>query len=141
MRTRKEIVERCKAIRGDDFMGFRFSALLEFVDSDMASSELRERFKDDADFSEWPDTPKPTKKNVLNRISKYMPFAIGKAEDERGISASRSVGKMTEWMWLLGNDDLEEICQDDRLYGKGHGYGLEVLRAVCEKLDIEFKSD
>jgi hypothetical protein len=37
---------------------------------------------------------------------------------------------MRAWMWLLGRDDLVEICDN----GKYSQYGAPILAAICEAL-------
>jgi len=63
----------------------------------------------------------------------YMVFAWGKAFNQRGLSASRSIDKLSTYLWLFGKDDLVEIIQDDSLYDP---YGMPALLAVCKKLNI-----
>lgn len=68
----------------------------------------------------------------------YMVFGWSKALDERGISASRTVGKIGAWLWLLGRDDLEAIVTDDDNYNP---YGMPALIEVCEDLGIVVPSE
>src|SRR3972149_11572092 len=54
-----------------------------------------------------PGQPKPyTAESVKADAVAYRRFAVGKAEDHRGISAGRSIEKMREYLWLLGDDAL-----------------------------------
>jgi len=63
----------------------------------------------------------------------YMNFAWEKAEDERGISACRSIEKLSTWLWLFGRDDLRRLIDDDELYNP---YGAPALIAVCNEMGI-----
>lgn len=63
-------------------------------------------------------------------MGKYMEFAWDKVADQRGISASRSIEKMQEWAWLLGDDEVVAWCNDLALYPQ---YGAPILGRICEK--------
>lgn len=63
----------------------------------------------------------------------YMVFAWGKAVDQRGLSASRSIEKLSTYLWLFGRDDLVNIIDNDDLYNP---YGMPALIAVCDKMKI-----
>jgi hypothetical protein len=71
---------------------------------------------------------------AVKDFADYMKFAWGKALDERGISASRSIEKLSAWMWLLSRDDLDNTLNDDDLYNP---YGAPALIKCCEILGIE----
>lgn len=59
----------------------------------------------------------------------YMVFAWKKAMDERGISASRSIYKLSAWMRILNRTDISNILIDENLYNP---YGRPALRKACE---------
>lgn len=80
----------------------------------------------------WPQIT--TVEEAAQDFMDYMNFAWGKAEDQRGISASRSIMKLGAWLWLLGREDLEEIINDDDRYNP---YGAPALIAVCDAMSIE----
>lgn len=100
-RTQAEIRDRFMALRTSqltDVLGFRQEALLEAMTFETAASTGV--LKEGVDAAQWhaPD--------VANRAREYLVFAIGKAMDHRGISAGRSVEKLAEWLWVLGEDEL-----------------------------------
>lgn len=64
----------------------------------------------------------------------YMRFAWGKAIDEKELSASRSVCKLSAWMWLLNREDISKIIRDDALYNP---YGSRALIEAYNMLSIE----
>lgn len=39
-------------------------------------------------------------------LEEYLPFARKKSESKRGLSCLRSVQKIREWLWLLGEDEV-----------------------------------
>ena len=63
-----------------------------------------------------------------------MVFAWGKEEDERGLSASRRISKVSAWMWSLGRQDIVSILQDGNLYNP---YGAPALIKACKELGIK----
>jgi hypothetical protein len=101
VRTQDEIVTRMKAIEPDDFLGFAREVLLDALDFEHAKPFL----VDDATPEKWAEAM--VELGPLEEQAKdYLAFAYGKADDHRGISAGRSVSKMTEFMWLMGRDDV-----------------------------------
>ncbi len=134
MRTQEEIVQRYEAVKADDVLGFRSEVLLLYLDFEHAKPYL----KPDVTAESWnADVSKYDRDAVLEAAAKYMVFAWGKVKDHRGISASRSVDKMTEYAWLLGEDALvEEIGRTG--YAQ---YGAPPLKLICEKLGFPLPDD
>jgi len=61
-------------------------------------------------------------------MKNYFEFAVEKAIDERGISASRSIAHYETWIWLLGDDEfLNEIKNT-----KYEPYGMPMLIKIGE---------
>ena len=77
-------------------------------------------------------------KKALQEFLDYMVFAWGKALNMRGLSSSRSLSKLSSWLWLFGREDLQEIAMSDDLYNP---YGAPALIKVCEELGIEVPDD
>jgi hypothetical protein len=100
IRTQDEIVARIEVVRVEgDWLGFRQEVLISALDFEHASPFLNEGVTEE----EW----NGRRDADLEHAAKgYLEFAIGKIEDHRGISASRSVDKLTEYAWLLGRDDV-----------------------------------
>lgn len=73
-------------------------------------------------------------KEAVQDFLDYMVFAWMKATDERGISASRSVIKLSAWMKVLSRPDVAEVLIDDDLY---YPYGRPALREACEILGMK----
>lgn len=82
---------------------------------------------------EWNSEPVlSTDELVRNEMAGYMGFAWGKVEDHRGISASRSVDKIGEYLWVLGEDVALKAMEEAQY----ENYGAPKLRAVCELLHL-----
>ena len=141
MRTQDEIVKRLRD-HGDPF-GFGLQVLLPHLDFDHA----REFLKNGATRADW-ESPRQNGDGVEERyplaesaalrdFRAYAAFAWGKAQDHRGLSAMRSVEKLTAWTWLLGRDDvLDRVQQTDYAL-----YGCPVLRVLCEAFDFPIPDD
>lgn len=118
MRSLDEIRERFNELTGPgskDFFGFGADVLAEWIP---------ECYKDEHKDK----CPALTKENVEKRLRDYLPFAFEKALGHRGISASRSVQKISEWLWILGEGNLESFARNDRNYAN---YGVPVLKRIA----------
>jgi len=128
MRTPDEILKRVEEVKEEDFFGFETADLLAWLPYDKARPYL----KDSVGPEDW-SYEVPTHDSVLKCITNYMPFAWDKANACRGLSAMRSLQHMKAWLWLLGDDLTDKL--DDYTY-----YGKPQLRAICDKLGINWSS-
>lgn len=133
------IAARVEEVQKNDMFGFRTEILMEHLGFDKAVQFLNE----EARATYGPNGPEPWHHisditEVAQDFLDYMVFAWMKAEDERGLSASRSVMKLGEWLWLLGRGDLTERINDEALYNP---YGAPALIVVCRELGIEPPAD
>jgi len=124
MRTIKEIKQRIKEVEtsGHDFMGTETTDLIVCL----SYAEAKEFLKDDItkELFEEKYMQKLDRESVLATMLDYMPFAWDKANNQRGLSASRSMSHFTSWVWLAG-DDLGNL-HDYEFYGKDN------LIKICE---------
>ncbi|GAA4626719.1 hypothetical protein GCM10023196_036100 [Actinoallomurus vinaceus] len=100
-RTQEEILARLDAVREDDMFGFRREVLLPALEFEHARSFL----KPETTAEDWSGV-QVCAGDWESAARSYYEFALGKIRDHRGISASRSVEKLTEYAWLLGRDDV-----------------------------------
>lgn len=119
MRTDKEIIERVNAISHSDFFGFESADLITCLPFNSAKPFLKEGVTEE----EWQPDPRD-RESVLKRMVDYMPFAWEKANNERGISAGRSMSHYSAWIWLAG-DDLGNL-------NRYNYYGKDNLVKICE---------
>jgi len=100
VRTQEEIRARLvDSQSGGSFFNFAAEVLISALDFEHATFYL----KPEVTEAEW-EADREADTEVAAR--EYLTFAIGKIEDHRGISADRSVQKLTEYAWLLGRDDV-----------------------------------
>ena len=128
MRSDDEIVERLRQIRERDWLGTEQGDLVAVLPFERAKEFLNER----TDSTKWNQLPRDDDA-VKSRMHDYMNFAWRKANDRRGISASRSLDHMSAWLWLLGREAAAEQVREYDQYGKAR------LRAICEAFGWDWK--
>ena len=128
MRTEAEILERITSLTdAADWMGTQRGDLIAALPFNTAMPYLTDKAV--ADGPEvWETGRVSTDDKVKEAIRGYLPFAIGKAVDHRGLSAGRSIDHMVSWLWLLGDDEL--IADIDDEY---RPYGAPILAAIAAK--------
>lgn len=127
VRTPEEIVARIEHLQGnpfDDFFGVQRSDLIRTLPYEHARPYLGP----EETAETWIPAPDP-----LASALAYVPFAVGKIVDHRGLSAGLSVDHFEGWAWLLGDDILAAFeAADYPQYGAPKVYAF--LRAV-DRLD------
>lgn len=103
-----------------DPLGFKLEALAEFLPAVS------------------PEAKRLTEPDVLAVMKDYMAFAWGKALDHRGISTSRSVIKMSVWLWILGDVELLAFAENSTNY---RNYGVPILRKISQKYNFEIPEE
>ena len=78
-----------------------------------------------------------TEEAIIQEMREYMDFALGKARNERGISASRSVWKYVQWLWAIEDEELLDFAEDDSNYPM---YGMPILQKICDKYGFKEES-
>lgn len=132
MRTQEEIVERILKSQKEDIFGFATEVLVFELDFENAKQFLNK----DTTKETW-DEDRSKQADTLTEAKNYMVFAWGKAQDHRGLSAGRSLTKMTEYCWLLGKDDVILATQS---VGRSM-YGCAQLKVFSEALEVPVPTD
>lgn len=142
LRTQEEISNKFKQITEEakvQVFDFRAEVLMPYMEFETAKPFLKQ---DAIDLVTSNVEPWKYGKNEIKAITKefldYMQFAWGKATGRRGISAARSIQKLSVWLWILGREDLETLIDDDNLYNP---YGAPALVAVCNVLGVYVPDD
>lgn len=126
--TQNEILTRYNERKKVDIFGFEITKYIDALDFENAKQFL----KDDVTEIEW----KPIccdYESTLAVMKEYMPFAWEKANNNRGISAWRSLAHCAAWLWLLGEHDLAEEIEDYTHYGKPQ------LVKICERFEWDWR--
>jgi len=125
-RTAAEVVARFHAIKEDDVFGFRQEVLadaLSFTEARDGGLPLRPEATEES----WGEA-RLTGDKLIPAARAYLEFAIGKIQDHRGISASRSVDKLGEMAWLAGRDDVVSAMES----APYEQYGAPKVKAFAE---------
>ncbi len=130
MRTQEEILQKIEDYKSDDFFGHKRGDLIDFLTFENARPFLKEGVT----AEQWEPTPN-TQEAIKAKIIEYMPFAWGKANDMRGLSASRSIEHMEAWIWMYGEEGLWDKIE---AIGYEH-YGKQKLIAICEHFGFDWK--
>lgn len=126
MRTQDKIVARIDEIKEWDIFGFQTGDLISFLDYEHAKKYLNE----DTGEDEWSEhVTDPTEGNIKKTMEDYMEFAWDKANNCRGLSASRSMSHYMAWIWLLGDEEVKYFgnLESYQYYGKDN------LVKICER--------
>lgn len=100
-RSQEEIRDRYLAAEPFDLFGWVGEVLLPYMDHATVSPYL----KTGITAEQWEEV-KEGLGDVGTVAEEYYRFALTKIEDRRGISAERSVIKLREYAWLMGQDDV-----------------------------------
>lgn len=133
MRTQEEILERIKARKPTDPLGFEIGDYVNRLSFDNAKPWLKAEVTED-EWKEFQDSQlAPTEK-----MQDYMKFAWGKANDMRGISANRSILHCLAWLWLAEEDEF--LAKVELEYDTNyHYYGKPILEMVCDYFSWDWK--
>jgi hypothetical protein len=124
MRTPQEIADYYRQEQVNDFLNFTAEVLLPYL----SAEQVKPFLKESADLTDWKPEPL-SREGVLAAMRGYMEFAWGKVENHRGISASRSVEKMSAWLWILGDEEMVASARDNANYAY---YGAPILKKICD---------
>ncbi|MEU5939383.1 hypothetical protein ABZ807_09350 [Micromonospora sp. NPDC047548] len=130
-RTQEQILARYREIATDgedDPFNWRQDVLLGAMTRDTAQQALPNA---DLTHEKWVQDDTDT------AAREYLTFAIGKIAGHRGISASRSVDKLSEYAWLLGRDDVVEAMTK----AEYPQYGAPAVKAFAEGMGWPWPGD
>ena len=124
MRSQEEILERFNKV--NDVFGTQKSDLIDYMEFKTAKEFLKDEYVKQVESGEkeWEQTMNP-KKEILG----YLDFAYGKAHNERGLSAGRSMLHFKTWIWIDDEKFYNEIVDEMDSY---NDYGLAVLDKISK---------
>ena len=136
MKSVEKIKDKINTGFANDVFGIAFNDLIEALPFADAKEYLKDEFlmKDSAE-EEWESSRIKTDDDVKARMLDYLPFAWEKAEDQRGLSADRSVRHFAAWAWLIDYEFYEKI--EDMYNNSYFPYGEPILEYISEKLGFE----
>ena len=123
IRTSEEIEQRIKD--SSDFMSIQQVDLIAALDGDTAKKYFSEEYLKKVEAGEDKWEPQDPKQMILE----YLPFAYDKAENQRGLSAGRSMLHFKSWIWLEDDEFYKSIIDDIDNYTN---YGIPTLDKIAE---------
>lgn len=126
MRTDEEILARINEREAEDWLGIERQDLVLVLPFNKAVQFLNET----ATEKNWEQAPRD-RESVIARMLEYMPFAWEKANNCRGISASRSMHHYMAWTWLVG-DDFGDLLEYEY-------YGKDNLAKICQHYGWDYR--
>ena len=132
-RTEDEILEHVEHVKDLDFFAVRRCDLWSALP--WQTARTRVPILSAIPRKEWeaPDSFIADDDVLVERIIDYIPFAVDKAENHRGLSANRSVDHFKAWVWLMGDDAWRAIPWEN--YPQ---YGAPILAAVADLVGYEW---
>lgn len=142
LKTQEELAKKFEQITEEakgKIFDFRLEVLMPYMEFETAKPFLKQEAIDlvTSGVEPW-EYGKNDIKAIIKEFLDYMQYAWGKAMNQRGISAVRSIQKLSVWLWMLGREDLEDIIDADNLYNP---YGAPALVLVCDILGIIVPDD
>lgn len=131
-RTDEEIEARIKELQPGEFLPFETTDLASYLPQERLAPlgfSLREA------GAPWVQA-KRDEESLRAAAIQYLPFALEKCLNHRGLSAGRSVSHYQAWFWMLGNEAMAAINWDD--YGN---YGAPILKSVAAFLQVDLPED
>lgn len=135
LKSQDEIKDKFADIQKSElYFNFKGEVLMDYASYENIKAYLKEEYIKKIESGEAKWEAITSIEECAQDFLDYMNFAWGKAEDERGISASRSIQKLGMWLWLMSREDLAEIIANDDLYNP---YGAPALIEVCNQMGID----
>lgn len=138
MRTIEEIKTKLEEVLDDphDFFGARSERLITALPyADAVPFGLNPNITEEG----WAERSTLTDEKVTAAFLDYLPFAMEKADNHRGLSAARSIQHMEAFVFLLGDDsDVNDFSNLDYT-----PYGVPMLRWMTDRFggsDIWFRN-
>jgi hypothetical protein len=133
MRSAEEVLKRIKIESEEDVFGMAIHDLIGVLTFDEAES-IR---KEDVSREDWGEVLSRDVDEIKKRLLDYLPFAIEKCVGHRGISASRSISHMRNFVWLMGDEEALAFVEEESNYPN---YGAPILRYLCKRYGFEYSS-
>ena len=121
-----------KLMQVEDMFGFGRGVAIDVLPFEEVKDSLKEEYikEVEAGKKKWEFITDVYE--ITQDFLDYMTFAWMKAQDQRGISAGRSIEKLSAWMKILNREDLAEV-----LNGSYNPYGAPALIECCKNLGIK----
>jgi len=133
--TREEITKRFKEKYEKDAIGlwyeFNGKILVPYLSFEYLRTEWARKEITDKQIKDIME--ELIKEKILKEAIDYLSFAWDKCNNERGISANRSIEHYIEWFWLMGETDFSTKIQNE-FNENYNNYGFSILKMIETKL-------
>lgn len=126
MQTQKAIQARYDERKGSDFLGFEVNEYLSALEYEYVKDLLKKGETEES----WGPPTLQTDEDVMGQMRDYMEFAFEKANNQRGISADRSICHYIAWTWLIDPEFSAKL--EEEYKGNYHSYGKHLLVGICK---------
>jgi len=131
MRTKEEVSEFVeKHLNEMLFLEFQGKLLLPFCTFETLRKLIKKEVLDDKVREMMEEL---VEEKIIEEIRNYLPFAFEKAENQRGISANRSIEHFLAWTWLIDKEFHDKIFFEYET--NYYNYGMSILKMIKEKYD------
>lgn len=129
MKSFEQIVKRIRYLENEKFRDI-FETRADLIS--YLPYELAQEFTDldEAGFNKVKTLY--NRENIIKELVDYLSFAFEKAENQRGLSANRSIAHFENWLFVLEDQELYDFTSNHENYRE---YGLPILMKIKEKYD------
>lgn len=132
MRSFKEMK---KFIEKNDLLGMTYGDIVDCLSYEKAKEYLTDDYikKIESGEVKWEEYNEYT---IIKKIKEYLNFAWVKANNQRGLSASRSIKHFQNWFYMFNNkycNELVKVLEDYEYYGKPW------LVIISKLMDVDWK--
>jgi hypothetical protein len=132
MKTQEQIIERITQAKDRDPFSFEWGMYLSCLTFDNIKQYLKEDITQEELLEMEQKHKVSTIDDIKREMAEYLDFAWDKCENERGISANRSIMHYQAWFWLIGEDGWDDLMDDYRSYGRPQ---LERIQKFLESVN------
>ena len=123
--TQEELLARCAERKGSDPFGWEIIHYADYLTPESMAALLGKPLTAPHTANPW------SRAAILTEMQEYLSFAFDKANDQRGLSANRSIAHYIAWTWLSGDRALSASVE--REYDAEYCYyGKPILRRIAE---------
>lgn len=137
MQTTDKILEKINEHKGK-FFDFTNDVLICALPYEHAQPFLNEGVTREEWVEACGGTDGWSEEKVIELARSYADFAWGKIQDHRGLSAVRSVQKLSAFAWVLGKEDLYREMYLESNY---RPYGAPSVAMFCREFDFPIPQD
>jgi len=125
----KEFIEK------NDILGMTYGDIIDCLPYEKAKEYLTNDYieKIESGEAKWEEYNEYT---IIRKIKDYLEFAWAKANNQRGLSASRSIKHFQNWFYMFNNKYCDKLVKSMKAY---EYYGKPWLVIISELVNVKWK--